>query len=616
MTLNVSGLVRVGGKLEALGKMAELARGRSRLQLGAQGVYRQNPFTVVGRIQLRYEHGLWNEWFLLFRDQCTGWLSEAAGTYAISFQWALTDVVPAFSELRPGGYLRHLGGSNAEWTVTNIDRATCVAGEGELPFRVGGGYPAPVADLHSSTGNAFATLDYSENERIPLLFLGETVDFPRLNWCNLREEGHFPQPTLQAKALRCQKCGAPLKFKNEGTVSATCVHCGSIVDAETGGLINEINLANSQKITPLIPMGSTGVFRGDKLEVIGFMQRYLVSEGQKYSWREYLLARVGSPGYRFLVEYNGHWSVVDALEVLPKASRFRSSLMEYRRQTFKHFQSYTGIVEYVIGEFTWRVKMEDAVQLTDYVAPPFMLTLERTDNEISWSLAEYVPSQEIAAAFKLENLPKPVGVYANQPNPLKKQLRHMWAVFAMLALFALVAEVAMFSNKIVAQGNVAIAVGSDPMLLPPFNLDQTSSLVVESRAQQLDNEWLEVGLALVRESDGDVRSGSVELSYYSGQDSDGSWSEDDLSHSLVFRDVPPGTWRLLVDGVDSGSSSGSSQSAAPTRVTALSLEVREHRAPAENFMLLWLLLFLWPTFLSFRRILFENKRWAESDHSS
>jgi len=582
--------------------MAELAQDRSRLQIGAQGVYRQKPFTVVGRIQLQYAQGLWNEWFLLFDDQQTGWLSEAAGAFWISFLRTLPSRAPAFSEFRPGNRLR-LG--DAEWTVTNIERATCVAGEGELPFQVGGGYPAPVVDLRSNTENKVITLDYSEGENNPLLFVGETVDFSSLKCRNLRENDPIPTgPKLRAKALNCNKCGATLEIRHEGIVCVACAHCGSIIDADTGILIDEINLANSKKITPSIPIGSIGIFRGEKLEVIGFMQSYMVSEGNKYYWREYLLARIDSPGYRYLVEYDEHWSVADVLETIPKTSNNKSVI--YRDKNFKHFQNYVGTVDYVIGEFTWLIKIKDTVKLDDYVAPPFMLTLEKTDNEISWSLAEYVPWQEIGAAFKPKNLIKPSGVYANQPNPAKNELRPTWTFFIVLFLLAFITQIALFSDKKISTDSALVSIGSDTLFLNSFKLDKESNLELKTHAERLDNEWFELGLGLVRESDGEARYGSVEVSYYNGWDpEDGYWAENDLNRTLVFRDVPPGTWRILANGFESDK----------THAIPISVEVREYRAPWGNFIFLIFGLIVWPIILIFKYISFEKARWAESDYS-
>jgi hypothetical protein len=42
-------------------------------------------FALIGRIQIKYSQGIWNEWHLLFDDMRTGWLSEAGGEYVLTF---------------------------------------------------------------------------------------------------------------------------------------------------------------------------------------------------------------------------------------------------------------------------------------------------------------------------------------------------------------------------------------------------------------------------------------------------------------------------------------------------------------------------------------------------
>ena len=176
-----STLVRHDLNLEDVGKMAQLQTDGSPLQLRVEGKYRGVHFGVVGRIQLRFEQGLWNEWHLLFDDMRSGWLGEAQGTYAVSFVKTIGEPVPAFAGLQAGQ--RHkLDGRSFE--VRDIQNALCIGGEGELPFRVGAGYEAPVADLQGDD-SSFATLEYSEEP--PLVFLGEYVEFDALQLSGLRE---------------------------------------------------------------------------------------------------------------------------------------------------------------------------------------------------------------------------------------------------------------------------------------------------------------------------------------------------------------------------------------------------------------------------------------------
>jgi hypothetical protein len=176
-----STLVRHDLDLENMGKMAQLQADGSPLQLRAEGRYQGESFTVVGRIQLRFEKGLWNEWHLLFDDQRSGWLGESAGIYAVSFLTEVGEKIPKFEELQPGESVTL---KKASYEVTNVEKAFCLGGQGELPFQIGPGYEAPVADL-AGPAKQFATLDYSEDP--PLVYMGEYVEFEELHFSGLRE---------------------------------------------------------------------------------------------------------------------------------------------------------------------------------------------------------------------------------------------------------------------------------------------------------------------------------------------------------------------------------------------------------------------------------------------
>jgi uncharacterized protein DUF4178 len=176
-----STLVRQDLNLENVGKMAELKADGSPLRLGAEGTYRQVHFAVAGRIQYRFDQGLWNEWHLVFDDMRSGWLGEARGTYAVSFRSEVTEPIPAFAELEVGKAVTF---DRRVFEIADIQNAVCIGGEGELPFPVGAGYEAPVADLQGS-GHSFGTIDYSEDP--PLVFLGDYVEFDELELSGLRE---------------------------------------------------------------------------------------------------------------------------------------------------------------------------------------------------------------------------------------------------------------------------------------------------------------------------------------------------------------------------------------------------------------------------------------------
>ncbi len=83
---------------------------------------------------------------MLFDDGREQWLSEDNGQFVVSTVVG-PQAAPDFDAIEPGASLTLAG---RPFTVAGKSAATVIAGEGELPFRVAGGYAAPVVDLRDA----------------------------------------------------------------------------------------------------------------------------------------------------------------------------------------------------------------------------------------------------------------------------------------------------------------------------------------------------------------------------------------------------------------------------------------------------------------------------------
>lgn len=174
-------LVRRDVDLSRVGQVADLPPSSSPLQIATEGIYRNKPFVVVGRVIYEYELGGWNEWHVIFSDSASGWLSDAQDEYAVSFQVTPPEPLPAPANVERS-QKAHWNGVTYE--VTCLTRAHYRAVEGELPFETWDKHDALFVDLRSADGR-FATIDYSHAN--PLLFLGEAVEFDDLKLKNIRQ---------------------------------------------------------------------------------------------------------------------------------------------------------------------------------------------------------------------------------------------------------------------------------------------------------------------------------------------------------------------------------------------------------------------------------------------
>ena len=595
-----STLLREGAELAKLGRMAELIEDRSPLQRGAEGRWKGRHFALIGRIQLRWEQGLWNEWHLLFDDGKSGWLSESGGEYVISEPVWLPDAQPAFSELHVGQDLFIAG---RPYSITNVLAAECVACEGELPFKIGSGYPAPVADLRDEAGGV-VTLDYSDNPAKPLAFVGESVEFNSLAWNNLRQGKPVAEPTVAARAFNCPACAAPLSVSHQKIVSVGCPSCGAVLDTTNSTVRLLAQAARELKVEPVLLLGTHGKLRGEEVEIIGFMRRHMTEEGIDYRWSEYVL--LGRDGrLLWLTEYLGHWNLA---RVLARAVAVVGGKAVFDKTEFKHFQSYYAFVDYVVGEFPWRVQIGESVAVEDYVAPPRMLSRETAANEETVTLAEYIPPQELQQAFKLPGrLAAAAGVFANQPNPQAEHharvLGHFWKfLFAALVVHGVLLLGA--GGPVLDQVLEFRPDDNEPKLTREFRIAASGSRLEIEHEANLHNSWISLALTLVNKDTGEAWQANREISRYEGVEAGESWSEGSRSDSVVFADLPAGAYVIAEEAELDASSK-------PVRTQ---LKASRPGPRWSSLFLLLAALALFPVYTFMRYYSFEVSRWAESDH--
>jgi len=594
-----STLIRHDLDLENLGKMAELLDDASPLQLGAEGIYKGSRFALIGRIQLRYAQGLWNEWYLLFDNQKSAWLSEASGNYVLTFLAVVAEPLPAFDAIKIGQPIVLLGES---FEVTNLESATCISGEGELPFKVGAGYAAPVVDLANAKN--FASIDYSDT--VPMVFIGEQVALGDLRMTGLRKREDMAGKA-QLKTFNCPSCAAPLTIRAKGTESVACGSCGSVIDVANDNykILSRYNTQLAH--TPLLLLGTHGHLHGADYDVVGYLRRQTKVDGVVYPWSEYLLYSE-QEGFHWLTEYQGHWNFSKTTNRTPK-KRFTGKLnVDYLGTTYEHFQTAKASVTYVLGEFYWRIKVGESATVEDYVSPPFILSAEKTANETVWSIGEYVVPDEIEAAFKPpQPLPARVGVAANQPSPWV--VSPYWKAFGAFVLAALIIHIGFLVTAqqrrvhhqylVLDQASHTHSITSEP-----FVVSGTGNLVINNQTN-LSNNWVYLDMQLVDRDTGRQYQFGREISYYSGWDSDGSWSEGNAHDEVVLSAVPPGTYVLEIEA----------EIPAGTGEIFDHLEVIRDQPVWANFFLALFALSIFPLIAWWRRTSFEAQRWSESDYA-
>ncbi|HEX7640623.1 MAG TPA: DUF4178 domain-containing protein [Burkholderiaceae bacterium] len=389
-----STLLKDADSVRNIGKMSELLEDYSPLQITTTGTFQGRSFSLVGRIQLRYENGVWNEWYALFDDGTAGWLSDGSG----QFVFTLPDpnpgeAFPPFENMRPGLPVRYRG---AAFHATDVRTARCTGGEGELPFKVGHGWELRAADCR--IGLRFLTLDYSEGERAQA-YIGQAVTLEQMRCQLLRTSDGVADSAARfrgkAVAFNCPSCGSSIKYMAGMAYHVVCPSCHAEVDCSTDHALVLQKAEELRQITTSIELGDVATINGAKYETIGLMQRQTRYGDESWTWVEYLLFNP-QRGFHWLVETSERW---DSVTVLNEWPELRNGSITLHGDSYAKTEEYEAVVLYAAGAFNWRVSVGDRNHVIEYKKGNRVVASEADAHEITWSAGREVAASQIGQWF-------------------------------------------------------------------------------------------------------------------------------------------------------------------------------------------------------------------------
>jgi hypothetical protein len=407
------------------------------------------------------------------------------------------------------------------------------------------------------------------------------------------------------KSFNCPTCGAPIRLRALGaSVMVACASCGTQID------VSKPEIQVIKKFTIALgafqlALGARGPLRGQTYEIIGAMIRSI----DGFRWTEYLLFNP-YVGFRWLVEDSGHWSLAETIKDV-SAIKPSGYGLAYRGADFRKYAAGDAVVEAVVGEFYWRVKVGDRASTVDYVAPPWMLSREKTGAEVIWSHLEYLEPEEVGNAFKADvRTPDSDDVAPHQPDPATQTLTVLkrWIVGALgLAVAVQVATVLVARSQSMPIGRYVPAAGrGQESVFGPIHLEARRSLNELTATGALDNSWVDLDYALVNKATGESTEFGSGFEFYSGADSDGSWSEGSTRATALVTSLPAGDYDVVVDSA-SGDKSGQ------VLQQPITLTLRHDVVPWRNFWLAVAAIVLYPGWLAYRGLVFERNRWSASN---
>ncbi len=390
-------VVRTDRDMRNMGRVADVAFSDAGLAPGDRGTFRGQSFSVEGRLVLQHPAGgTWEEYYVLFNGR-PAWVSEAQGNWQVVS--AAQVPAPPLQTLGPG---RQVPLGNATFVVGEKNEGTFISGEGELPFAAAPGTRRIFVDL-SAPGGGWASIDYNDGTQPPQVYIGVQTSFAEFQI--QQRGGDRPAAQVKTDAIKCPGCGAPLPVLSPGTERAACRHCNAISDVKLQQVVARQAQARER---PGIELGRRGVLPvadakgvyNQEWIVLGYVERSTGAMGTDdwFGWQEYLLYNV-QHGYRWLVFDEGNFLLITPLAAADVDASRAPVFVRFRNLHFRKRNQQHARVDFVLGEFYWKVEVGETVWAEDFEHGREIISSERTASEINWSHGVIIPTQVVSQAF-------------------------------------------------------------------------------------------------------------------------------------------------------------------------------------------------------------------------
>lgn len=345
--------------------------------------------------------------------------------------------------------------------------------------------------------------------------------------------------TSEVRSINCPACGAGQTILGGGRVEThVCPYCGSALDALRDFAILARHDRRKRADTPL-QLGAQGTIRGVGFTVIGIAGWREEYRGQVWAWTDH---QVYSPthGYGWITrEDTGHWTFTRKLRKYPRHWVTPTSVETSESRPYlwidgerlAYYETSTARIDSLEGAFNWQPKVGETAQMVTFVGEGRMITLSGTTDEREVEETRLLTPDE-QASFGIDARPK-----GRHPLAIEPRWRHhefvvaVSAIFIVLTLFASILQDGSGGKQLANTGEM-------PTSALPIQIDFDTEPWMRLAKLQLRSDvndgWAYFDIELENDEGDTILGGGRELSYYSGVDNEGAWTEGSRNGSLVF----------------------------------------------------------------------------------
>ncbi len=363
------------------------------------------------------------------------------------------------------------------------------------------------------------------------------------------------RPAYQPKNIRCPGCGVGLTIKDERSEMVVCEYCDSQLEV-TATEQKVLGKLSPRDISFPLKVGDSYYYKATRFEVLARMA--FIEDGD---WseltREYLLYNPRR-GTLWLGEYHGSYSLSQASHVMPEEDVFNN----HRGSVIKTHDGRQWVTEeigeyelvHVDGALPWVARVGDRIQYAEFSEKSGsgdQYEVQRINQEIEYGMGRRLSPEEVRRATRKTELGKAV---AADPAPDAAQRRKWYKRLMCIALLGILINggAAIYcagKGKEILKQRLPAGRLSDGVYTQTFTVKGGGEVTKVTTWAPLDNAWMEVQEAIVRDDNRMMHSYETGMEYYHGVEGGESWSEGSKSRSYLIRIPEAGNYRVFVQAV-------------------------------------------------------------------
>jgi hypothetical protein len=514
------------------------------IQIGTHGKWNDKMFEIIGRVRCVYSEGFTNNWTMLFDDDTIMMLVEDCGEFAVYEKVAMENNV-YFSRVAHMDYGADTVELNPgkQYILERKSVCTDMEVEGET-WLFDDNRKFNCLEVGGQGAGRYVLIETGKKDYITF----------KIHYHSLAELECKELRKLQVgaiiKEVTCTNCKATVPlYAWPFTNSYTCTVCGGSHTLK--GLDSKYSRRMPLNRNPAIPLYTRGSIRGTEYQLIGFAEK---EDDESYKWREYTLFNPTS-GYAYLSEYNGHWLFLKETANAPIVKSHNTMAFIYGNNTFRLYNQYRYSVVDCRGEFADDMFDEAKPSCREYIDPPLLWAREIDANGMYWFYGSHISKNELYDAFGKDiSLPFTVGVGSVQPAIANLNVDFNVILRSTLGVLLLVLALFLFSSmfnrqEVIYENNFSLPDSTilAPIITTDVKLDKWRSNIDFEITAPVDNNWFELGIALVNKDNGKEYNVQHGVEKYSGYSDGESWSEGSNTETVMMHSVPAGNYFMRLE---------------------------------------------------------------------